>query len=104
MIQGLTQDQEKIMKKKHAASLIEQAPRKWVYNDSKQAVLVETEAQFDEIKGIFDLSKPNCDNSEVKVIKFGEAKKLINKAKRDIEKAKEEKKVAPKKKEEKKEA
>lgn len=84
MIYGLTPDQEKKFKIKQAASRIEQAPRKWVYNNLKQGVLVNTEAEFDEIKSIFNLDKPGCDNREVIVLKFGEAKKQINKAKRDL--------------------
>ena len=84
MIRVLTKEQKKLANAKATASLAEQRSRKWIYNDSKQGVLVETEEQFDEIKGIFDLSKPNCANSEIQVIKFGEAKKQVNQAKRDL--------------------
>ena len=100
MIYGLTPDQEKKFKIKAAASQIAEKDRKWIYNDMNQGVLVNTIAECEEIESIFNLSEPNCDNREISVIKFGEAKKQINKAKKDIvkkaEKVNAEKPVKPK--------
>ena len=110
MIYGLTPEQEIKQKAKAKASLITEKPRKWLYNKENQGVLIETEADYEDLKDFFELTKPDCDNKEITVIKVGKAKQAVNKAKRDIEKAKKEepkkevKKTVPKKKEEKTEA
>jgi hypothetical protein len=104
MIQGLTPDQELIIKKRAAASRITEAPRKWIYNEEGQGVLIENVEDYEELKDFFELTVPSCDNKDIKVIKVGEAKRNVNKAKRDIEREATKKKATPKKKEEKTEA